>query len=406
MPSERVRAWLVPILAILVAVLHVAHATGLRNLLAVLLAAFAAAMLIRGRHWPPLALPLLGWLCFGVLSSAWSANVEASLKSVLYDVVMPAGTFYSAFLVARRPSAPILVGLGALVGLAFLLAVTALAYAVGQAEMLRIHDPGGVVYYYPGPGAASTLAVYAVPVALLVAFAGDSKSRWIGYASLGCVPVIGLGTYNRMFWLALAAAVVCFALWQWQRFSRRQRRLILAGMVLGALAALAAVSYLSAKRGEERRLIIWREWGAIAAEAPLLGYGFGKRAIAEVGAPRLSRNIVGEDRNVLSHSHNLFLNVVLQTGVVGLALFGLLIGALLRIAYRARREPAHFVPGAALAALVVAMLVKNMTDDVMDHAVIVAFWLYAGLLAGRVLPLSTEASARPWQTDTNAWHPR
>jgi O-antigen ligase len=86
--------------------------------------------------------------------------------------------------------------------------------------------------------------------------------------------------------------------------------------------------------------------------------------------------------HLLTHAHNLFLDVVLQVGVVGLAVFCWLLAALAREAWRAR-DLGQWRAGAALAALVVALVAKNLTDDFMDHAVVIAFWGYAGLLLGR-----------------------
>jgi hypothetical protein len=34
--------------------------------------------------------------------------------------------------------------------------------------------------------------------------------------------------------------------------------------------------------------------------------------------------------------------------------------------------------------LVIAMLAKNFTDDFMDQAVVIAFWIYVGMLLGRL----------------------
>jgi hypothetical protein len=66
-------------------------------------------------------------------------------------------------------------------------------------------------------------------------------------------------------------------------------------------------------------------------------------------------------------------------------MFCLLLWALGTHAYRAR-DPARLSAGAALVALIATMATKNMTDDFMGHAVIVAFWLYAGFLLGRLRP--------------------
>jgi hypothetical protein len=40
--------------------------------------------------------------------------------------------------------------------------------------------------------------------------------------------------------------------------------------------------------------------------------------------------------------------------------------------------------GAAGFSLLIALLAKNSTDDFMDHAVVIAFWGYAGILLGRL----------------------
>jgi hypothetical protein len=48
------------------------------------------------------------------------------------------------------------------------------------------------------------------------------------------------------------------------------------------------------------------------------------------------------------------------------------------------RSSTHRAVGAALAALVAAMLTKNMTADFMHQAGVIAFWGYAGILLGRL----------------------
>jgi O-antigen ligase len=410
MRSGREFFGLLPALALLVVVLHVAHLTGLRNVLAALMALWALALVLREGTWPPLGAPLLAWLGLGALSATWSADAEATLKSVLYDIIMPTGAFYAAYMACRRRPESLVLPSALGLGLAYLSGVTVLAYALGQAGMLQSHAPSGVAYYFPGPGAASTLAVFALPTALPLALDSRPSVRRLGYFALACIAVIGTGSQNRMFWVAAVLAIAAFGAWQWREFSDRQRRRVAIVLAVGTIGALATVSYLTVTRGvqevsKDRRLQMWREWAAVAGEAPLLGYGLGKKVVVEAGAGKLSQDIVAQDRNVLSHSHNLILNLVLQLGIAGLAAFLALSGALVRAAYRAR-APARLSAGAALVALVVAMLAKNTSDDVMDHAVIVAFWLYAGMLVGRLGGFSVEASQRGAQTGTNASRPR
>lgn len=375
-------------LAFLVVVLHVAHLTGLRNALAALVTLWVLSLLLRERRWPPLGAPFLAWLCAGFLSSSWSLEPATSLKAGVYEIVLPIGAFYGAYLVSRQRAGFLLLCGAVGVGLAFLLGVTSVAFLVDRLAEVRMHDASGVGYYYPGPGAASALLAYAFPLGLLLAWDGRAWTRGLGYFVLGCIPLVGLGNQNRMLWIAMVVAAAAFVAWTWRALSNRQRKPIVLSLAVGAAIAVLAVSYLSESRSsykvsEDVRFEIWREWGEIWRESPLLGYGLGKEVLEQNLGGHLPRSLVEREPNAVAHSHNLILNLALQVGLAGLMVFLLLIGALARAAYQARSRHG-LATGAALAALIVAMVAKNATDDVMDHAVIVAFWLYAGMLVGRL----------------------
>ena len=189
-----------------------------------------------------------------------------------------------------------------------------------------------------------------------------------------------------MFWIAFALALVTFHLWQLPHYTARQRTWIGVAIVTLAILAGAMVQHLNAfrdPRGNAVRMQGWREWSAIADDALLHGHGLGKKIIREVRGDRLSEGLVRLDPNFQSHGHNFFLNVVLQTGLLGLGALCVLFGCLLRAAYNAR-DPARLRVSAALGTLVIVMLAKNFTDDFMDQAVVIAFWIYAGMLLGRL----------------------
>jgi O-antigen ligase len=246
----------------------------------------------------------------------------------------------------------------------------------------------GILYYYPGPGVTSTLAVYGLPFAMLLSGDRSRPVRYAGYVSLGCILLVGLGTWNRMFWPVFVASVAAYWLWQWPQYSPRRRKWSAAALLALALAGAGMVAYLGQLRdptdySNRLRLQALSEWGSMVMATPPLGYGFGKRIIRSVQEGKLSRELTSGDPSWRSHAHNLLLNVSLQVGVVGLIVFCLLLASVLKEAYRAR-DPARLRFGAALVALLVAMLAKNMTDDFMDNAVVVAFWAYAGILLGRL----------------------
>src|SRR5438876_1228921 len=166
-------------------------------------------------------------------------------------------------------------------------------------------------------------------------------------------------------------------------------------LCLAAVAAWGAFDYASRERHLELsgdlRLQAWREWTGIALEKPLLGHGFGRSLLRREGQRGVSQELRQRAPHYLSHGHNLFLDVAVQLGVLGLAIYLALLAALLREYWRlggaAAPRPVRAI-GAAGFSLLIAMLVKNGADDFMGQAVAIAFWGYAGVLIGRLVPKS------------------
>lgn len=385
-----------PVLAALVLVLHVAHATGLRNLLAAAVATGAAYLMLRARQLPPLALPGAAWIALGLVSATWSPDADATLKAVLYDSVLPIGALWAAYLASRHAHASRALPAATIAGVAFLAALTVLAYFAGLATHLPEESGAGMLYYFPGPGVSSTLSALALPIALILVADEEAATRRAGYAAGACILVAGVGSVNRMFLPSATLALATFLLWYWPRLAPRQRKWALAGTLACALAAIGVVAIQTATRESasisgDVRLDSWREWGAVAGKAPLLGHGFGRKILASLGKEEISARLAEREPRIRSHAHNAFLDVVLQLGIVGLAVFSWLLAALAREAWRARGDR---LTGAALLALITAIVAKNLTDDFMYQAVAIAFWAYAGLLLGRLAPAAGAAVPR------------
>jgi O-antigen ligase len=373
-------------LTVLVPVLHIAHATGLRNTLAALISAWGFALLVRMREYPPLLVPIIVWLVLAAASAFWSPHVELTLKSVLTEIVLPMGVLWAAYLTCRQAQAFRMLCIAVAFGAAILAVLTLLAFATGLSAGLEFEDRAGLIYYYPGPGVASTLCVYALPFALLLCASAARSARFVGRGAAACVLIAGLGSMNRIFWVSLVVTLAVFYLWQWNRLGAVYRKVVPFLLIASTVGAVGVIGYLTEARGfveiaKDTRLAGWQEWTSIAGDAPFLGHGFGKRSLREGTQARLSSSLVERDRNMRSHGHNVLLDVVIQLGVIGLVVFGALLVALGRKAHEARDE-ARLPVGAALAALVAGMLIKNMTDDFMDLAGVVAFWGYAGILLG------------------------
>jgi len=374
------------LVTLLLLVLPLAHVTGLRNFLGLLTALWAFGCLHRERVLPPLIVPLTVWLLLAGASSLWSPSPEDALKAAVYEIVLPAGAFYCSYLVSRQPASYRSLFLAVIAGVAALAVFITIPRLVGG-----LAKGSGWFYYYPEEGVTTTLCIYGLPFSLLLAREADRFVRSLGYFGIACIVIAGMAGENRMFWLSAVAVLAAFWAWQWRLCSFKQRMAIAATLILAAALAVGMALQLRVYRStplalvaHDNRPAAWREWGKIASEAPFLGYGFGLKSVYSVGKEKLPEAFAQRNPEMQIHSHNILLNVVLQIGLVGLAVFVWLLAGLVREAWRARDGPEQCALGAALVALAVALLTKNATDDFNHHAGVVAFWAYAGVLMGRL----------------------
>lgn len=390
---------LAAVVAALFIVLPVAHTTGLRTVLAFVVLAWALVALLRERHLPPLALPMSGWLALGAASALWSTGPVETFKAALYEIALPAGAFYAACLVSQRAAAYRLLCGAVICAPVVLAALMLIAYAHGGSTEPTLTEGNGKFRYYPGAGITSTLCIYALPFALLLARDASRGARVLGGLGLAAIAIAGVASDNRVFWPAVVAVMALFFLWQWRVFTPRQRAWSVAALVLSTAFAAGMFVHLNAMRGEplevlgeDNRPEAWRQWGRIAAQAPFVGHGLGLKNLRAVAEEKLPPQFGKRYPEMRFHAHNLPLDIVVQTGLAGLALFVALLWALARQAWRSSGDPERRALGAALLALIVGMLVKNTTDDFMHHAIVIAFWGYAGVLVGRLLAEGVLAS--------------
>jgi O-antigen ligase len=136
---------------------------------------------------------------------------------------------------------------------------------------------------------------------------------------------------------------------------------------------------VTADLATDPRLRIWDEALRRIGEAPWVGRGFGRGTLrSPEGAPR-----DGIQDPSQWHAHNLFLNVMLSLGAVGLALFIWTWAAMARELARALRSPAPWRWGAVLGiTLLAGFTLKNFTDDFFVRHVALLGWSLAGALLG------------------------
>ncbi|MDR7555994.1 MAG: O-antigen ligase family protein [Armatimonadota bacterium] len=222
----------------------------------------------------------------------------------------------------------------------------------------------------PGLGANGLGTTLALAASMAVAVAVGDRSRWRwAAAGVGLLLAGGLAaTYARGAWAALTAgsAVVVLAVPDRRRRWRLAGGLALVLALAGAAAwqwpplrqELASIPNLAANRN---RLVLWATSVRMFAAHPVLGTGFGtfQHAYARYRPP-------DAPEPEPPFAHNLVLNFLVETGVVGTAGLVTLCGAGLRAAWRwTVRSPSgsreRTVATAVLAALV-TLLVTQMFD--------------------------------------------
>jgi O-antigen ligase len=115
----------------------------------------------------------------------------------------------------------------------------------------------------------------------------------------------------------------------------------------------------------------------LIGERPVLGYGFGRRILAD--------RLTAETGNpLLAHAHNVFASQWLQTGVIGVVAFTTFLVALalryLRFV-RSRDDTLAFV-GVAGLALLAGFIAKDITDDFLFRSNAKELWATTAMLLG------------------------
>jgi len=136
--------------------------------------------------------------------------------------------------------------------------------------------------------------------------------------------------------------------------------------------------------GKDTRPAIWSAYLELAKQHPWLGVGFGRALPSRTYHLDENAEFRQIDVHAPTHAHNLLLGLTLEVGLIGLAVWLYLHVALLRLAIqharpRGNREKAW---AAAVVALVLSMLVKNSTNDLMVFGNALLFWSLLGAMLG------------------------
>ena len=338
------------------------------------------------------ALPLLAFAAWAAVSAAswfWSEAPHYSAREIKTEIGYGLVTF-AVFVVA-----------GMRVGRWHLwrntlLVATALTFAIDIALehlpwRLTRHSMDG------GPGPWSTHLVMMMPLLLMISWPrpwGDARRLAWSVAAVALVTIAAWRTENRIVWAAIALQLALVFALSHERALRpldtaALRRLLFAAAVAVVLALGAAIVERSEKIfGEgsvqaslerDLRPKLWSAAWEKILEAPWLGHGFGR----EIVATRFLALTPGDPAYPpMLHSHNMFMDIALQTGFIGLCAFLMVIGTLGR-SYASWLSDMRLAPlGIVGISLLAGFLVKNLTDDFLHRHNSLVFWALNGMLLG------------------------
>lgn len=306
----------------------------------------------RERSWP-LTVPSLALVVALAVAAARSPWPLVAWQGVLGMALSGAALVLLTTRLSVHDRQPLLVGLA--------LGLIAAAVKAGYEVVIAGQSRALAFSFHPNiAGNAAMIATLTLVGGLL---SGPVAARLL--AALGVLGGLGVlvATQSRGAQLAFAAGVLAFTLVRlWQG---RGRKLALALAVLALVAIAVGYEMLlelmvrRADLGDDPlnplgRVFMWLLALELAAYRPFLGYGFGAwRELVPIIEPTFPIH-------ALEHSHNLYLELLLDGGSLALVAFMGWAGAVLwTLAQQARRGALAAAP--AMAAFI-GMLVHNLFD--------------------------------------------
>ena len=410
--------WALGFWVALMAILPLGHVTALRTGLALPLLGLAIAVAVKQAGWqsiskvPGLAiwLALLTWCG---LSAWWSPAPDVTWSKFRFDLLIPFLAYVAAYHMGRFSGAPKYLLLGPLIGTALLAALSLFAW-LPIPDWIKAETQFGTYapmpFWYPGVGEASAYSVllFGPLLAWWVAARRESSAIATWGPALAFVAILAIivaSNRRNALVVLLLSAPLFFVLFG--RDGKPLSRKFIGGLCAAFLLAVALVAGFFEYGARERmspeqrsalapntsaalilikaepRPKMWAYYLEKASQHPWRGVGFGRTVPAVFYDTKSDQTLASYDAHAATHAHNLALNWVLQTGVIGLAIFATLLIAIARRAWRKRTSSRdHRLLACAVIATIFAMLLRNMTDDFLVYGIAIMFWAMLGVMLG------------------------
>ena len=341
---------------------------------------------------PPLVVPIATWSAWATASIAWSMAPAMSLKELQNEIGYAFLAFWFCYCAAQTRAAsraiPLTVILSSIA--ACMLGLLAFWFPSVQLTLGKFNS---------GAGDQTSALLTLMPCVLVGVWLAEKYEtpRHIK-AFIYVLPVLFIAsaytTLNRTVWMGFSAEILILGTFYLgrpnlseQRSRMRNPTFVLLASTLVMMAGAAMVLRTQDERvtlemaheqfSHDPRLALWSWTIELIKERPLLGYGFGRGIIRE----QLHEEF--EARGIW-HPHNLFLGAAVELGLPGLIFLLLLLAATAREGWRLARDADAVAAGcgAALVAIVMGMLIRNMTDILWVRQNALLYWGVVGSVLG------------------------
>ncbi len=233
---------------------------------------------------------------------------------------------------------------------------------------------------FDNPNLLAQYLVLLTPLALGAVFGTANRRRQVVFALAAALFTLCLVlTYSRGGWLAFAAALTVFALF-------KSKLLLQALPVAGVfgywfmpdsvLHRLTTVTSLK-DSSIAYRLDTWLSTLALIKEHWITGVGLGRKAFARVYYTHMINN------NVVPHAHNLYLQIISEFGILGLAVGTWLFLSLLRLGLKLRVAGSTYIRNlnAGIMGAGAGFLVHSLADYFLwYYKLAILIWMLAAVL--------------------------
>ncbi len=383
---------IVGLLMALILVLPMARARWTRSALLVGAAALWGARLLLGARpvWRRTGLdwPIAAFAAWALLSAVASVRPLYSLEKFGQEAIASFG-LYSLVLVHVRSERDHRRILGALSAGVLILA------GYGLWEWSRPwHPPGTYIRSLTAGGTYIGAYLAAViPVAAAQTAVGGTLRRgwWWLITGVGLLCVVP--TQSRAAWAGVGIALVFLAVvavrWLWLALAAvvAAAPLVFGSEVLQRFLMLVSPAHALADVSTIDRIPVWLYALRRTGDHPVLGFGFGRQVPGVVMSEGYRSGELVVQGGPLGYAHNTFLDIGLQMGVVGLALFVWLLGAVIVALWRAwRAAPPGYsrMVAAGVLAMALAFPLRAMTNNYYTDDPVIMFWFLVALALAAV----------------------